>query len=94
MLDNQTLEQLRRLRLSGMAAAFATQVEFRTRSVGFDLYLVGYGAWVPTVSGRRFHTKTLPRPRLQHRNLMAQSKNLEMRTCSCPKARAQNEKRR
>jgi IstB-like ATP binding protein len=27
MLDNQTLEQLRRLRLSGMAAAFAQQLE-------------------------------------------------------------------
>ena len=26
MLDNQTLEQLRRLRLSGMAAAFAQQL--------------------------------------------------------------------
>src|SRR5437016_4134363 len=27
MLDNQTLDQLRRLRLSGMAAAFAQQLE-------------------------------------------------------------------
>jgi len=30
MLDNQTLEQLRRLRLSGMAAAFAQQLNTRT----------------------------------------------------------------